>query len=293
MRATPSLFRVLRVAPALGRTFTDDEGVPGEEQKIILSDALWQQLYGGDPGVLGRTLRLGWTEKSYTIVGVMPRGFSFLDQGSDGHASTSRGVQFWIPLAFSAEQKSDSARARYGFFQIGRLRPGATVAQVQAQLDALHAVDVKRFPQLRFAELGMYSAATPLEEAMTRRVRRTLYLLWAGAAFVLLIGTINIANLSLARAGTRRRELATRRALGAARFQMARQIIVEAMAPAALGGAGGLAVGAALLRGLAFSGLDSLPNAASVRMDAATIGFVAVIALAVGLLIGLATATVA
>ena len=164
---------------------------------------------------------------------------------------------------------------RYGFFHLGRLRSGATVQQVQAQLDALHAANVKRFPQFRFTELGMYSAVTPLQEALTRRVRRTLYLLWAGAGFVLLIGAINIANLSLARASARRRELATRLALGAARFQVARQLMIEAMVPAALGGAAGVAVGAAILQALVFTGLANLPNAADVRMNATAIGFVA------------------
>jgi predicted permease len=293
MRATPSLFRVLRVSPALGRTFTEAEGEPGEEQKIVLSDSLWQRLYGGDPGVVGQSLRLGWTGKVYTIVGVMPRGFSFFDRGSDGHDAAAKEVQFWIPLAFTPEQKSDSARTRYGFFHIGRLRAGASIRQVQAQLDALHAANVKRFPQFRFAELGMYTAATPLQEAMTRRVRRTLYLLWAGAGFVLLIGTINIANLSLARASARRRELATRLALGAARFQLARQLIVEATVPATLGGVAGVAVGAAIIRALALTGLDNLPNAANVRMDAATVAFVTSVAVGVGLLIGLVSATMA
>ncbi len=139
----------------------------------------------------------------------------------------------------------------------------------------------------------MYSAVTPLQEALTRPVRRTLYLLWAGAGFVLLVGAINIASLSLARASARRRELATRLALGAARFQVARQLLVEAMMPAALGGAAGIAVGAAILRALAFTGLENLPNAANVRMDATTIGFVAVVSAAVGLLIGLVPTTTA
>ncbi len=290
MRVTPSLFRVLGVPPALGRSFTDAEGEPGAEQKIVLSHALWQRLYGGDRGVLGQPLRLGWTGKHYTIVGVMPRGFTFFDQGYPGHAAEPAGVQFWIPLAFTPEQTSDSARTRYGFFHIGRLRPGATVPQVQAQLDALHAANLARFPQFRFAELGMYSTVTPLQDALTRRVSRTLYLLWAGAGVVLLIGIINIANLSIARAGARRRELATRIALGASRLQVARQLLIEATAPAALGGAAAIAVGAAILHALALAGLSNLPNAADVRMSPATVGLVAAIVAVVALATGLAPA---
>jgi putative ABC transport system permease protein len=293
MRATPSLLRVLRASPLLGRTFSDDEGEIGNELKIILSYSLWQRLYGGDPTVIGRSLRLAWTGNLYTIVGVMPREFSFFDQGYDGHDTTAQGIQFWIPLTFTAEQKSDNGRTRYGFFHLGRLRPGATVPQVQSQLDALLAANIERFPQFSYTELRVYTAATPLHEALTRRIRRTLYLLWAGAGFVLLIGAINLANLSIARAGTRRRELATRLALGAGRMQVARQLVVEALVPAALGGAAGLAVGAVILRTMMSGGLANLPNAADVRMTALTAGLVALVSLMVGVLMGLVPAVAA
>jgi predicted permease len=293
MRVTPSLFRVLRVPPLVGRTFTDAEGESGSERKIVLSYALWQRLYGGDAGVLGQSLRLGWTGDRYTIIGVMPREFSFFDQGYGGHAAPSQTVQFWIPLAVTPEQKSDSARTRYGFYHIGRLRADATVQQVQSQLDALHAANIKRFPQFRYEELGMYSTVTRLHEALTRPVRRTLYLLWGGAGFVLLVGAINLTNLSLARASARRRELATRLALGASRFHVLRQLLIEAMVPAAIGGAAGLAVGAGIIELLALDGLDNLPHAAAARMNAATMAFVAMIAAAVGMVIGAVPATTA
>ena len=288
MRATPSLFRLLRVPPALGRTFTDTEGEIGAEQKVILSHGLWRRLYGGDPSVIGRTLRLGWTGRAYTIVGVMPQGFRFFDLGYDGHAgSSTRDVQFWIPLAFTAAQKSDSARTRYGFFHVGRLRAGATIEQVQAQIDAVHARNVERFPQFRFAELGMYTAVTPLHEALTRGIRSTLLLLWGGAAFVLLIGVLNITNLALTRAAARAREFATRFALGADRVQVGRQLIFEGMMPAALGGLGAIGIGVGLLDVLAFTGLNDVPNASGIRIDAAVARLIAAASAFVGLVIGL------
>ena len=294
MRATPSLFRVLRVAPALGRTFTDDEGETGDGRRIILSYALWQTLYAGDPAVLGRALRLGWTGEPYTIVGVMPRELSLFDRFDDGHAGASMaGVQFWIPLIFTPEQKSDKRPHPLWLLPHRAAEARRHGAQVQAQLDALRARNAERFPQFRYDELGMYTAATPLQEALTRSVRRTLYLLWAGAGFVLLIGAINIANLSLARASARRRELATRLALGASRFHVARQLMIEAGVPAALGGALGLVLGAAILRGLAWAGMDTLPNAATSGMDAATIAFIAAVSAIVAMLIGLAPAMAA
>lgn len=293
MRATPSLFRVLRVPPLIGRTFTDAEGVAGNDQKIVLSFSLWQRLYGGDPNVIGRPLRLGWSGAVYTVIGVMPREFRFLE-GFGGHVDSSPGAQYWVPLTFTPEQKTDAARTRYGFFHVGRLRPGATVEQTQAQLDALHAATVKRFPQFRYAELGMRSAVTPLQEALTRSIRRTLYLLWAGASVVLLIGAINIGNLTLARAGERRRELATRLALGAGRLQVARQLVLESMLPALLGGAGGLAIGGAILAALGANGaLSSLPNVSDVRLHGAVVAAILTAALVVGLLTGLAPAIAA
>ncbi|MEZ5285804.1 MAG: ABC transporter permease [Vicinamibacterales bacterium] len=173
LRVTPSLFRVLRVSPALGRSFTDREGDPGGGSPIVLSHGLWQSMFGGDPAALGRTIRLGWTGEPYTVVGVMPAGFRFFDAGPDGHASGTRGNQFWIPLVLTPEQKADSARTRYGFFHVGRLKPGATLAALQAELDALRERNGERFPQFRYDELGMLAGDTA-QDALTRGVRRTL-----------------------------------------------------------------------------------------------------------------------
>ena len=293
MRATPSLFRVMQVQPALGRAFTDADGEIGAEHKVILSHGLWQRLYGGDPSVAGQGLRLGWTGQRYTVVGVMPRGFSFFDHGDDGHARTPGDeIQFWIPLAFTPAQRSDDARTRYGFFHVGRLRPGATIEQVRAQVDALNAENFRRFPQYGLAELGMYTAVTPLHEALTRKVRGTLYLLWGGAAFVLLIGAINIANLALARSSIRAKELATRLALGAGRLQVTRQLIVEAALLAGLGGVASLGVSAWILRALASNGMENIPNAASIAMDWTVVAATLVTSLVVGVLTGLVPAAV-
>ena len=291
MRTTPSLFRVLQVQPALGRTFTDVEGEVGSERKIILSYGLWQRLYGGDPAAVGQDVRLGWTGQPYTIVGVMPQGFSFFEMGNDGHARTEGDeIQFWLPLAFTSAQRSDDARTRYGFFHIGRLGPGATIEQVRAQVEALNARMFARFPQFRFTELRMYTAVTPLQEALTGTVRPVLYLLWAGAGFVLLIGALNIANLALARASVRARELATRMALGAGRLRVTRQLIVEGVLLAGVGGLAGLGAGAALLRGLESGGLPRLPNASSIGIDLPVVVGAIALSLLTGVSIGLIAA---
>ena len=134
MVATPSLFRLLRVSPAQGRIFTDDEGEPGNDTRVILTDGLWRELFGADPAVIGRTLRMSGRE--FTIVGILPRGFSFGDPDA----------RFWIPLALTARQRSDDARHRNGWFSIGRLKPAATIEQVRDQLKALDAVNLERMP---------------------------------------------------------------------------------------------------------------------------------------------------
>jgi putative ABC transport system permease protein len=280
MRATPSLFPLMRIPPALGRGFTEADGEIGAEQKIILSHGLWQRLYGGDPSAIGRDLRLGWTGQRYTIVGVMPAGFSFFDPD----------VQFWIPLASTQAQRSDDARTRYGFFHVGRLRPQATIAQVQEQIDALNAANFKRFPQFGLAELRMHTAVTQLQDALTRNVRAILYLLWGGAVFVLLIGAINITNLALARSSVRARELATRLALGASRSRVTRQLVLEGGLLAGIGGLASLGIGAWILRILASSGLENVPNAAYIRMDSTVVGLTMAASALVGALIGLVPA---
>jgi len=288
MRATPSLFRLLKVEPAMGRAFTEAEGQIGAEDKVLLSYGLWQRLYGGDRTVIGQALRLGWTGRRYTIVGVMPRGFSFFDTGGNGHAPTGGDrIQFWIPLAFTSAQKSDDARTRYGFFHIGRLRAGATIEQVRSQIDAINAANNKRFPQFGFEGLGMYTAVTPLQHALTRNVRGTLYLLWGGAAFVLLIGVLNIANLVLARSSGRLRELATRLALGASRFRVTRQLIVEGVILAGLGGIASVAIGAWLLDTMSSTAVSNMPNAGSVAIDWTVLVYIAAVCVGVAAFIGL------
>jgi predicted permease len=292
MRTTPSLFRVLRVQPALGRAFTDAEGEIGHELKIILSHGLWQRLYGGDPNVLEKEIRLGWTGQRYTIVGVMPRGFSFFERGNDGHApGAGDGVNFWIPLAETPALKADNARTRYGYYQIGRLRVGATIDQLRAQSDAWNQQMFERFPQFNFTGLQMYTSVLPLQEALTRGVRRILYLLWGGAAFVLLIGALNIANLSIARASTRARDLAMGLARGASRIRFMRELVLEGVLLAGAGGLAGIAIGAGLLQ-LLVSSIANLPNAVSVRLDLPVIAGVLGAALVVGVLIGLASSSI-
>jgi putative ABC transport system permease protein len=280
MAVTPSLFRLLRVAPALGRTFVDAEGEQGNESRVVLSYGLWLQLYAGDSGVLGREIRINGSP--YTIVGVMPKGFLFVDPA----------VRLWTPLAFTAEQKSDDSRHSNSWFNVGRLRPGATLEQAQAQVDALNATNLDRFPPLKelLINAGFHTRVSRLQDVLVQQISGTLYLLWVGAAFVLLIGGVNIANLVLARAALRRKEVSTRLALGATRGRIMAYLMVESLILALAGGLGGLLTGAVTLRLLASLGLDRIPRAAEIQMDATVFLFAIGVATAVGLLIGLVPA---
>jgi predicted permease len=275
MQVTPSWFELLRVSPSLGRAFTREEGEIGADQEVILSHGLWQQLYAGDKAALGRDLRI--SGRPFKIVGVMPPNFTFIEPE----------VRLWLPLAFTAEQKT--VHHSNNWYHIGRLKPGATLQQAQAQVNALNNENLERFPEFKeiLINAGFHTIVKPLQDMLTADVKKTLYLLWGGAFVVLLIGGLNVANLALARLALRRKELATRIALGAGRVQLLRQLILENLGLALLGGIGGIALGAGLLRTLTAIGLEHFPRAGEVRMDSTVILVSLALSLAAGLFIGL------
>ena len=275
MVVTPSWFTLLRVTPALGRPFTEEEGELGHEKKVILSHGLWEQLYGGDKTVIGRDLRV--SGQPYTIVGVMPSNFDFVDPE----------VRLWMPIAFTAEEKT--VHHSNNWYHVARLKPGATLQQAQAQVDTLNNENLERFPQFKevLINAGFHTIVEPLQQMITGGVKKTLYLLWGGAFLVLLIGALNIANLALTRLALRRKEMATRIALGAGQVQLMRQLLLENLGLALLGGVGGVALGAGTLRMLSVIGLGHLPRAGEVRMDGVAVLVSLALALAAGLFVGL------
>jgi putative ABC transport system permease protein len=276
MTVTPSFFPLVGVYPFYGRAFDAAEGEVGANQKVILSYALWKQLYGGDPSAVGRQLRLDGT--LLTVVGVMPRDFVFVDPD----------VRFWVPLAFSEEQKTEYHNNNWS--NIGRLKPGATIAQVQAQIDALNAANIERFPQFKelLTQAGFYTNVEPLQQMVVRDVKDALYLLWGGALLVVLIGGLNIANLALVRWSARRKEIAMRLALGASRARIARQLIVENILVSTAGGVAGLVLGQGSLKALSVAGLDRFPRAYEVHIGWTVVLVGLRIAVALGVLVALA-----
>ncbi len=274
---TPSYFRVFPIPPAYGRTFTEAEGDVGNERSVLLSEALWRAAFGGDPAALGRELRLDG--RPYTVVGVMPQTVEALDPG----------VMAWRPLAFTPEDRSDERRHSNNYWNVGRLRPGATLEQAQAQVNALNAGNMERFPQFRqvLVNAGFHTGVVRLQDHLLRHVKPTLYLLWGGALFVLLIGGVNVANLALVRTRARLKELVTRRALGAGPAQVARQLVLEGLVLAWAAAVLGLALAVVALRTLGVFNLQDLPYGAGIGIGGPVVPFVLLLSTTIGLVMGL------
>ena len=273
MQVTPSFFRLTRVPPRIGRGFTNEEGEVGKNHAVILSDALWQRLFGGRDA-LGRDVRIDG--ERHTVVGVMSADFVFID---------SR-VQAWLPLAITDAQKRQRHSNNWAY--LGRLESGATLAKAQAQIDAITAANRERFPETRslLDNVGFHVVAVRLQDDLVRDVRSTLYLLWGGALFVLLIGCVNVASLVLVRSRARLKELATRMALGAGRLRIVRQLVTEHLLLTMLSAIGGLLIGYAALQLLGTLNIEELPRGTEIRIDAAIVFSTLGVAALIGLLLG-------
>ncbi len=271
--ATHTFFEILRAEAAQGRLFSEAEE-EARERVVVLSHALWQQLTGGGE-VIGQPVRID--DELYEVVGVMPEGFTFLD--SD--------VRFWIPARFDPERRH--AYHSNNWDLVARLQPGVELARAQARIDALNAQNLEKLPELKplLLDAGFHTPLFFLEEDLVRDVRSSLFLLWAGVGFVLLIGCVNVANLSLVRATGRAKELALRFALGAGRWRVTRQMLTESLLLSSIGGLLGLGLGVLGLRAIAWYGAEQLPRAEEIRLDETTILFTGILVLAVSVMIAL------
>ena len=277
VNVTPSYLRVMRTSPALGRPFAEEEGEVGNEKKVLLSDAMWRSQFAADLGAVGRDLRIDG--QPYTIVGVMPSAFEAL----------APDVSLWRPLAFTPEERSDERRHSNNYWNVGRLKPGATLEQARTQVDALNAANLERFPQYKevLVNAGFRTTVTRLPDHLVRHVKPILYLLWGGASFVLLIGCMNVANLALVRARARGKEMATRLALGAPPWQLARQLVVEGVVLTGAAAGAGLLLGRAALRAASAFDFQDLPYGTEIRLDAASALYALGLSLAIGIVMGL------
>ncbi|HEX2252126.1 MAG TPA: ABC transporter permease, partial [Thermoanaerobaculia bacterium] len=266
-RVEDGFLEVIGVEPLLGRAF-DAADFAGEGDAVLLSHGLWQRRFAGDRDVVGRTLELD--ARPYRVVGVLPAAAGF-----------PRDSELWAPLVMSAEQRE--AQGRFWLYTVARLTPGTPLATAQEQLDAVAARYVTANPD--FAGYGVY--AEPLRQHLVGDVARPLAVLLVAVACVLLIGCGNVANLLLARAAGRRREVAVRVALGAGRRRLVAQVLTEGVVLAAFGGVLGIAVAVWATRGLTALAPAGLLPEDGLAVDARVLAFAVVLSLATGLLVGL------
>ncbi|MEY2512453.1 MAG: hypothetical protein QOE26_3216 [Verrucomicrobiota bacterium] len=277
IRISPDFFATLRVRPALGRSFTEEESIQ-QRNVAILTDAFWRERFNSDPNVLGRYTRINGIPRE--IVGVLPPGFRFL----------SSEARLFVSMKSSEEQRGPKERHSGGgaTHMIARLKAGATIAEAQAQIDAHNAAVEKDNPEAKMmAEAGFRSPVVSLHADHVRSIRPTLLLMQAGVFFLLLIGAVNLVNLLLIRASGRAKEMAIRQSMGASRRQIVGQVMVETVALTASGGLLGLAAGAWGTRLLEILGADRLPLGARIEFDGwlAAIGLIG--SLALGIVIAL------
>ncbi|PYK14406.1 MAG: hypothetical protein DME64_10690, partial [Verrucomicrobia bacterium] len=276
VRISPEFFTTLGVSPAIGRNFTDEETDP-QKNVIILTDAFWRQRFNSDPNILGRDTRINGIPRK--IVGVLPPAFRFL----------SSEARVFLPIKSGMEERGPKARHSGGgvTHMIARLKPGATIAEAQAQIDAHNAAVEEDNPEAKMmAEAGFRSLVRPLHAEHVRSIRPTLLLMQAGVFFLLLIGAVNLVNLLLIRASGRAKEMAIRRSMGASRVHVVRQVIIETVLLTFVGGLLGLAVGAWGIRLFEVLGADRLPLGAHIAFD----GWLASIGLAGAVVLGVVIA---
>src|SRR4051812_43063643 len=272
-RVSSDLFQLLRVRPMLGRDFTAEEDRDGAERVVILSYDFWQHRFAGDPNAIRQTIKL--SDQTYTIVGVMPRGFAFPNPRA----------QVWTPVAFNSAERA--TRDTNFVDVVARLKPGVSLEQAQANMNAVAQSQAQRYPE---TNTGIGVKVVSLQEQMVGDVRPMLVVLFGAVAFVLLIACANVANLLLARAAARQREMAIRGALGASRSRVLRLLLTESVLLAIVGGGVGLL--------LAFWSLDllvslkpaNLPRLAEIGINRTVFLFTLAVSVVTGLLFGVAPA---
>ena len=283
--ASSNLLPLLGAKPLIGRLFLPEENSPDRPHTVILSNAFWRREFGGNANVLQNTLLLNG--EKYEIVGVMPAEFSLSFEVVPTVASIPE-PDLFLPLPMNAKQKQEQGDENYNL--VARLKPGASIAQAQSELDIATKRLAEQFPDRYPATRRFSFSVKPLLEQVVGDVRRPLIVLLVAVGCVLLIACANVANLLLTRATVREREIAIRSALGAARIRLIRQLLTESVLLSVVGGVVGLVLAYWLLDVLSWLGPSNIPRLPAIHMDGRVLAFNSAIAVLTGILFGMAPA---
>lgn len=275
-RVSANLFETLGVDAALGRTLEPEDDRPGGPPVVVMTYGLWQRRFGGDASLIGKSLNLN--DVSYTLVGILPPNFFF----------PIAEAELAVPLVPDADPWRLNRNTVNFLRLVGRTRPGTTPAQAQAEMNALAVKLRQQFPEANARKLGV--KLTPMGDQITGGYRRALWVLLGAVGFVLLVACANLANLNLVRASGRQREMSIRSALGAGRWQIVKQLLLESALLAAAGGIVGAFLARFGVRGLIALSPSSIPRAGEIKLDGSALAFTAMISFVAAIATGLAPA---
>lgn len=271
-QCSADLFAALRVKPLHGRLYTNEEDKPGGRAVVVLSYPLWQRRFGGQTSILNQPITLNG--KSYDVIGIMPESYAY-----------PRRAEMWVPVGQLSDQPSWKERGNHpGLYGVGRLKPGVTFEQAEADMNTIGANLAQQYPD---SNSGTLPRLRPMLEVFVGDARRALWVIFGAVAFVLLIACANIANLLLARASARKKEMAIRTAVGASRWRLMRQLLTESVLLSLIGGAIGLALARWGVQLILYISPTAIPRSREIGLDWTVLGFTIVVSVATGIIFGL------
>ena len=270
-----NLFSLLRIQPSLGRTFTEEEDKAGADRVVLVSNGLWKRRFAADPSIVESTISLN--ARNYTVLGVMPPGFNYPDD-----------VDVWIPIGF--DKANPGNRGNHGLEVLSRIKDGVSIAQANSEISSLANALVEKYPNFYSSDGGFSFYSIPLHEEVVGNIKPMLVLLIISVALVLLIACANVANMLLARATVREKEVAIRAALGAGRARLMRQLLTESLLLAFVGGVLGVLLALLGVKLFVAFGPQNIPRIAEIKVDLLVLGFSLLVTILTGIIFGLAPA---